>query len=33
MVMAGAGGCRQIVQAELVVSLEGVGGRDLEWLG
>jgi len=33
LVLAGAGGCRQIEQAELVVSLEGVGGRDLEWLG
>ena len=33
MVLAGAGGCRQIVQTELVVSLEGEGTRDLEWLG
>ena len=33
LVLAGAGGRSETVQAELVVSLEGDGGRDLEWLG
>jgi hypothetical protein len=33
LVLAGAGGSRGIVEVELVIRMEGDGGKDLEWLG